>query len=92
MTRSIWKGPFVSSVLLKNTQKRDTQNIQPKKVYSRGSFIIPQFVGRKFNVHNGRTFIAIQVTEEMVGHKFGEFSFTRKKTIHKKKSKKKNTK
>lgn len=52
--------------------------------YSRNSIIIPQFVGKVFDIHNGNKFVKITISEEMVGHKFGEFSFTRKKTIHKK--------
>ena len=61
----------------------------PAKIWSRRSVILPQFVGFTFQVHNGNRFIPVKVTQEMVGHKFGEFSPTRKPTIHKEAKKKK---
>ena len=90
MTRSIWKGPFVSSFFFraKYKNKLNTTKKEPIKIYSRNSFILPQFVGHKFSIHNGQKFIQISITEDMVGEKFGQFVFTKKKTIHKKKLKK----
>ena len=78
MTRSVWKGPFVEPSLLKkiNLQK-DKSNKVPIKTWSRKSVIIPDFVGFSFLVHNGKKFIPISISEEMVGHKLGEFSPTR---------------
>ena len=61
----------------------------PAKIWSRRSVILPQFIGFTFQVHNGNRFIPVKVTQEMVGHKFGEFSPTRKPTIHKEAKKKK---
>lgn len=89
MTRSIWKGPFVSSFFFraKYKKKLNTSREEPIKTYSRNSFILPQFVGHQFSVHNGKQFIQIAITEDMVGEKFGQFVFTKKKTIHKKKLK-----
>ena len=78
MARSIKKGPFVSIKLMK---KVDTLNEANKKsvvkTWSRASLIIPDFVGRTFAVHNGNKFIPVYVTENMVGHKLGEFAPTR---------------
>lgn len=85
MSRSLSKGPFVHPSLL----KKDLTLKQPIKVFSRNSFIIPEFVESVFDVHNGKSFIQIRVVEDMVGHKFGEFAITRKRTLHKKKVKKK---
>lgn len=76
MTRSLWKGPFCEIL---NKQE---------KIWSRRSTILPQFIGKQFLIHNGKSFISLNVTEEMVGHKLGEFASTRKKPIHKKKGKK----
>ena len=78
MSRSVWKGPFVELSLMKKVQKHKDQNIKkPIKTWSRRSTITPDFVGHTFNVHNGKTFIPVFVTENMVGHKLGEFSPTR---------------
>ena len=83
MTRSIWKGPFVHPSLLKKIDKlKDTTNKKPIKTWSRNSTIIPEFVGHSFLIHNGKTFISITISEEMVGHKLGEFSPTRKFSGH----------
>ena len=83
MTRSIWKGPFVHPSLLKKVDKLKTgDKKKPIKTWSRNSTIIPEFVGHSFMIHNGRTFIPITVSEEMVGHKLGEFSPTRKFAGH----------
>ena len=83
MTRGVWKGPFVHPSLLKKIDKiKDKSKKQPIKTWSRNSTIIPEFVGHSFLIHNGRTFIPITISEEMVGHKLGEFSPTRKFSGH----------
>ena len=78
MTRSVWKGPFVHPSLLKKIDKlKDNPTKKPIKTWSRNSTIIPDFVGHSFMIHNGKTFIPITISEEMVGHKLGEFALTR---------------
>ena len=78
MTRSVWKGPFVEASLLKKAKTvSDSGKREVIKTWSRKSTIVPQFVGLTFGVHNGRKFIPVSVDENMVGHKFGEFSPTR---------------
>ncbi len=78
MSRSVWKGPFVDPSLLKKVEKSKTQSKQtPIKTWSRKSTIIPEFVGISFLIYNGKKFIPITVSEDMVGHKFGEFAPTR---------------
>lgn len=78
MARSIKKGPFVDNHLSKKVEEMTKTN-QKKviKTWSRRSTILPEFVGQTFAVHNGRKFIPVYVTENMVGHKLGEFSPTR---------------
>ncbi|MBM3535808.1 MAG: 30S ribosomal protein S19 [Alphaproteobacteria bacterium] len=81
MTRSVWKGPFVDGYLLKKAEKtRASGRNEVIKIFARRSTILPQFVGLTFGVYNGHKFIPVLVTENMVGHKFGEFSPTR--TFH----------
>ena len=83
MSRSIWKGPFVDPSLLKKVEKLKNQsNKPPIKTWSRKSTIIPEFVGYSFLIHNGKKFIPIKISEEMVGHKLGEFSPTRQFSGH----------
>ena len=78
MARSIWKGPFIDSYLLKKAETvRDSGRNDVIKTWSRRSTILPQFVGLTFGVHNGQKFIPVLVTEDMVGHKFGEIAPTR---------------
>ena len=78
MTRSVWKGPFVHPSLLKKIDKlKDKSNKKPIKTWSRNSTIIPDFVGQTIAVYNGRQFVPVYITENMVGHKLGEFSPTR---------------
>ena len=78
MARSTWKGPFVDGYLLKKAEKvRESGRNLVIKTWSRRSTILPQFVGLTFAVHNGSKHIPVLVSEEMVGHKFGEFSPTR---------------
>lgn len=78
MARSVWKGPFVDGYLIKKVKALlESGRRDPIETWSRRSTIIPDFVGVTFSVHNGRKFIPVLVTEEMVGHKLGEFSPTR---------------
>ena len=78
MTRSVWKGPFVDGYLLKKADAaRSSGRHEMIRIWSRRSTILPQFVGLTFGVYNGQKHIPVVVTEEMVGHKFGEFSPTR---------------
>ena len=91
MSRSLWKGPFIDNYLFTLSQQNIQLNSFAKriiKVWSRRSMILPEFLNQNFEIHNGKQFISLQVTEEMIGHKFGEFASTRKKTLHKKKIKK----
>ena len=81
MARSVWKGPFVEGSLIKKAEKsRQTVRSEVIKTWSRRSTILPQFVGLTFGVHNGHKHIPVSVSEEMIGHKFGEFAPTR--TFH----------
>src|ERR671931_252003 len=78
MAPSVWKGPFVDGYLLKKAEAaRGSGRNEVIKIWSRRSTILPQFVGLTFGVYNGQKHIPVMVTEEMVGHKFGEFSPTR---------------
>jgi small subunit ribosomal protein S19 len=78
MSRSIKKGPFVVPKLVYKVEKLDVLGKkEPIKTWARASTIIPEFVGHTFLVHNGKVFNKVFVTEEMVGHKLGEFSQTR---------------
>jgi len=78
MSRSVKKGPFVAEKLLIKVSKAEAAgSVEPIKTWSRASVIIPDFVGFTFLVHNGRTFAKVYVTENMVGHRLGEFSPTR---------------
>jgi small subunit ribosomal protein S19 len=78
MPRSVWKGPFVDGYLLnKADAARNSGKNQVIQTWSRRSTILPQFVGLTFGVYNGKKFIPVLVSEEMVGHKFGEFAPTR---------------
>jgi small subunit ribosomal protein S19 len=78
MPRSVWKGPFVDGFLLDKADKARTSGRKEViRTWSRRSTILPQFVGLTFGVYNGHKFIPVLVTEDMVGHKFGEFSPTR---------------
>ena len=83
MSRSVWKGPFVDPSLLKKVEKvKGQSNAAPIKTWSRKSTIIPEFVGHSFLIYNGKKFIPIKISEEMVGHKLGEFSPTRQFSGH----------
>ena len=78
MGRSLKKGPFVDEKLYRKVEKLEADGRrEPIKTWARACTIVPEFVGHTFQVHNGRHFIEVFVTEDMVGHKLGEFSITR---------------
>ena len=78
MARSVWKGPFVDGYMLKKAEKaHGSGRKEVIKTWSRRSTVLPQFVGITFGVYNGHKHIPVLVTEDMVGHKFGEFAPTR---------------
>jgi small subunit ribosomal protein S19 len=87
MGRAIWKGPYINPKYLKNLNLTEQKHIN---FISRNSKIIPQFFDLTFKVYNGKSYVEITIVEDMVGHKFGEFIFTRAKFSYKKKKKKKN--
>ena len=83
MARSLKKGPYVDLKLIKKIRKMEENGKKaPIKTWARGSVIVPEFVGHTFNVHNGKVFVPVFVTENMVGHKLGEFSPTRAFKTH----------
>jgi small subunit ribosomal protein S19 len=83
MTRSTKKGPFIEASLLKKVEKaKEAKKQEPIKTWSRRSMVIPEFVGLTFAVHNGKKFVPVFVTENMVGHRLGEFSPTRTFKLH----------
>ncbi len=78
MSRSLKKGPYVDPKLYGKVQKLDDRGItEPIKTWARACTIVPEFVGHTIGVHNGRRFLPIYISEQMVGHKLGEFAFTR---------------
>ena len=84
MSRSLKKGPYCQECLMKKVEKVDASGKNEViKTWSRRSTIFPNFIGKTFAVHNGKDFVPVYVTEDMVGHKLGEFSPTRKYTGHK---------
>ncbi len=80
MARSLKKGPYVEPSLVKQVNRTEGRAIL--RTWSRRSMILPEFVGRTFHVHNGKLFMPVFVTENMVGHRLGEFAPTRKQTAH----------
>ena len=82
MTRSLSKGPYVDPRVSKKIAGKKPQETGVIKTWSRACQIAPEFVGFKFGVHNGKDFIEVLVTEDMIGHRLGEFSHTRKFTKH----------
>ncbi|MFA6532613.1 MAG: 30S ribosomal protein S19 [Patescibacteria group bacterium] len=89
MSRSRKKGPYIDDRLLKKVLKqKETNDNSAIKTWSRACQIPPDFVGHKFGIHNGRKFIEVSVTENMVGHRLGEFSITRTFRSHGKVTKK----
>ncbi len=78
MSRSLKKGPYVDERLFAKVEKnQSTNNREPIKTWSRDTTVVPEFVAVTFLVHNGRQFVKVYITEDMVGHKLGEFSPTR---------------
>ena len=78
MARSVWKGPFVEESLIKKVEKQKNESQKrPIKTWSRKSTIIPEFIGVSFLIYNGKKFIPVTISEDMVGHKLGEFTPTR---------------
>jgi small subunit ribosomal protein S19 len=84
MSRSIWKNPFSESIIFKNIYINNKDQ-KPFLILSRNSTIFPIFVGNIFSIYNGKKFVNLQIQDNMVGYKFGEFVATRKKAVHKKK-------
>jgi ribosomal protein S19 len=85
MVRSLQKAPYIAPSLI----KKNLRNDRPIQTWARSCFILPEFIGFVFQVHQGKTFVRFQVTEDMVGSKLGEYALTRKANIYKKKQKKK---
>jgi small subunit ribosomal protein S19 len=78
MGRSLKKGPYVVERLLEKASKSDASGSrEPIKTWARSCTIVPEFIGKNFAIHNGKTFVKLYVTEDMVGHKLGEFAPTR---------------
>lgn len=78
MSRSVKKGPYVDDRLLRRVMRqKDSGEREPLRTWSRASTIVPEFVNHTFLIHNGKSFVKLYVTEEMVGHKLGEFAITR---------------
>ncbi len=82
MTRPLRKGPWIDPKLMKKIAGKNPANAAPVKTWSRDSEIAPEMVGFTFQVHNGKDFISVSVSEDMVGHRLGEFAPTRKFTKH----------
>lgn len=82
MSRSLYKGPYINEKILKKIQGKKPENTGEIKVWDRASVISPEMVGFTFGVHNGKAHVAVFVTEEMVGHRLGEFSPTKKFLRH----------
>jgi len=82
MSRSLKKGPYVDQKLLKKISRLKAGDKTVIKTWSRDSTIVPEMIGFTFGVHNGKIHIPVFITEEMIGHKLGEFSLTRKFTRH----------
>lgn len=83
--RAKWKGILLKKKLLNDVKNKSIQKSLPIKIYNRNTIITPYCIGNSFEIFNGIKFVSIIVTDNMVGHKFGEFSPTRKKNIFKKK-------
>lgn len=78
MGRSLKKGPYVDERLLAKVERAEASGSrEPIKTWSRDCTIVPEFIGKNFVIHNGKTFVKLYVTEEMIGHKLGEFAPTR---------------
>ena len=78
MGRSVKKGPFIDAKLMKKVQRQEESGERrPIRTWARASLVSPEFVGHTFEIHNGRNFVRLFVTEDMVGHRLGEFAATR---------------
>jgi small subunit ribosomal protein S19 len=77
MSRSLKKGPYVDERLLAKVERQESGPKEPIKTWSRDCTIVPEFIGHTFLIHNGKQFMKLYVTEDMVGHKLGEFAPTR---------------
>nr|YP_010377307.1 ribosomal protein S19 [Odontella aurita]QYB22956.1 ribosomal protein S19 [Odontella aurita] len=88
MSRSNWKGPYIKESLIKVVNNKKIKKKKEIQIMLRETVIIPFFVGRIFSVHNGKTFLKVKIVDDMIGHKLGEFSPTRKQFTYKKKKKK----
>jgi len=82
MARSLKKGPYIDPAVLKKISRVKPENAGVIKTWARDSMISPEMIGYTFGVHNGKDFIEVRITEDMVGHRLGEFSPTRKFTVH----------
>ncbi len=83
MARSVKKGPYVEASLLKKVERlNQTDQKEIIRTWSRRSMITPEMIGHTFHVHNGKLFMPVFVTENMVGHRLGEFAPTRRQTVH----------
>jgi small subunit ribosomal protein S19 len=82
MSRSLKKGPYVDPSILKKISRSKPETAGVIKTWARDSMISPEMVGYTFGIHNGKIFVEVRVTEDMVGHRFGEFSPTRKFFAH----------
>lgn len=87
--RSLWKGPFIKDFILKQSydlRRLKENSYKSIRIYSRNCIIFPAFVGLRFEIYNGKSFLSLEIKENMVGLKFGELIFTRKLAKHKKKT------
>lgn len=82
MSRSLKKGPFIDAHLLEKVKNMKAGDRTVVKTWSRRSTVFPEMVGFRFGIHNGREHVVVQITEDMVGHKLGEFALTRKFVRH----------
>ena len=85
MNRVIWKGPYIENNLLKKVKVSNSVSNNNIKTISKNSILLPKFFGLTLQIYNGKTFITIKITNEMIGHKLGEFVSTRKQFSYKKK-------
>ncbi|ATW06145.1 30S ribosomal protein S19 [Candidatus Hodgkinia cicadicola] len=82
MTRSSWKPPYIESVLLARLQQAELLRRETTRTRSRKTYIVPELIGKTLEIHNGKQFVRLRITEDMVGHKLGEFSPTRRACVH----------
>ncbi|AHL30860.1 MAG: 30S ribosomal protein S19 [Candidatus Hodgkinia cicadicola] len=83
MARSSWKPPYFESALLALAQQNELLRRETARTRSRKTYIVPKLIGKLLEIHNGKQFIRLRITEDMVSHKLGEFSPTRKACVHK---------